>query len=220
MNVNTPGFVKRNVSQLKKKAVKYCYLVFFPILIFSVSAQSQNCADTSFRLRYYSPGSENFGIFFHTNISNNETLLLGYDNDRVQNIYRGALMKINSKGDVLWSKQITEPGRTTHWIKAIELTNRNIAIIGFNISVNSAVAPLIHVILTDKDGNLLWNRSFNNSNYLPLFPNVLTEGQNGDLIFGWNGVSLSQSAYAIIARVNSAGDIIWSKGYNSTNGAI
>ena len=222
MKINTPGFVKRNLSQLKK-AVIYCYLVFLTILIFSVNAQSQNCADTSFRLRYYSPGSENFGILFHTNISNNETLLLGDDNDRVQNIYRGALMKINSKGDVLWSKQITEPGRITYWIKAIELTNRNIAIIGYNISVNSAVAPLIHVILTDKDGNLLWNRSYNNSNYiqnLAVFPNVLTEGQNGDLIFGWNGVSLSQSAYAIIARVNSAGDIIWSKGYNATNGAI
>ena len=195
------------------------------LTLFSFVAASQTCADSSFRVRYYS--TSNFSIREHINTSNNGSILIGSIYGSLTTPASGLVMKVDDGGEVQWSKKIAM-GSTMTLKKVIELSGGGFIIAGEFITKTSQETNIILLKLTS-GGTVAWSKAYSlNNAFLKTDGKqfyIITEGQNGDILTAWRGVHTelnqnSDSSYAVISRLNAAGNLIWSKAFVSKDGVF
>ena len=193
------------------------------LLLFLQTAFAQNneaCADTSYRMRFSSPGKD-FGFYGHCNTADGGTVLVGRLIDITANTSEVVILKLSATGGVVWKTKYRTENTSWRFSRIIEQSNGEIAAFGYASSENK-------IILSkwDRNGTLLWSRNYYLSSNFDqadeLRPYFLSEGLNNDLLFSLKGEhidttnGLSDNTYAIISRINNNGGLIWSKVFGGT----
>lgn len=124
------------------------------------------------------------------------------------------LMKVDNYGNVLWSKEIA-PAVDLRYYKLVVLSDESIVLAENSPYATDPTYSQILFYKFSKDGVLLWNKQLSvgpeaqSSSNIYLLMNM-TEGLNLDLL-----VSVRNNAGgSLIARISSAGSIVWSKTFN------
>ncbi len=114
------------------------------------------------------------------------------------------LIKMNSIGDTLWTKSYGSSGQDFAF--CIQQTfNRGFAVAGFTGGNAS-------LLITDSIGNLIWSKTYGCSGFIKGFY-VSQTSDSGFVICGYtDGFGVTTWAPYVL-KVNSVGDIIWSKVY-------
>ncbi len=128
--------------------------------------------------------------------------------------WNGWLIKTDSYGDTLWTKVFTGP--KFYFIRSgVELPSGNgYVFVGY--TKTSAAGPEdIWLVRTDMDGDTVWTRTFGGSER-EIGLTVL-RATDGDLVIGGDTESFSEGDFdAWVIRVNTSGNLVWSKSYGST----
>jgi gliding motility-associated-like protein len=209
---------------VRKPCILYPILLLIPFLcVFSsVKAQGNSCADTSYRMRFSSPGKE-FRFYTHCNTPDWGTVLIGYMADTGTATNNNiVVLKLDATGRVTWKTAISDlAGNGTYFSRIIEQSNGELAAFGYTQAFNSNVRQVI-LLKFSATGSLLWSNKLSlNSQFAPndmLHPYFLSEGLNHDLLLtigGSHNDANADSTYAVMARINNAGTIAWSKAFTN-----
>ena len=185
------------------------FLIFI-VILFSVQCSfSQNCTDTSFRIKLSSPnGGLRNNLYYigkngisysagrYTNLGNNETI--------------NYLIKINQFGSVLWAKSFK--ASKIYSYKIIELPDNNIILSNFSL------ADQIELLKFDQSGNLIWNKIIqggaNEHFNSPNLQLINDEIYISDYIIPNSGPLASEFLLTLI-KLDISGNILWSKYYHN-----
>lgn len=122
------------------------------------------------------------------------------------------LAKTDASGNLLWIKSFdTSNGLNEEGQCLLEMPNGDLVIAGFQNN-SDGIEDLL-VLRTDKDGNLLWQKTFGTTNE-PEKGYGITLANNGDLVIAGeyrNNTFANKDIY--IVRLNDAGDLIWENTY-------
>ncbi|HEV8283769.1 MAG TPA: gliding motility-associated C-terminal domain-containing protein [Chitinophagaceae bacterium] len=181
-------------------------------LAFVLSVHGQNCADTVFKIGYYS--SDSIYATNHISTAEQETLIIG----EIKNypFKKGLLLKLNKEGNIIWGKQLQGVSKL-NLSKIIQLTDGTFVIAGVALQPNFSHA--VYLAKTDGNGNLLWQNFYtlnNNSNYNEVHVYNICEGLAGDILVSWKrgGINFSvgdDHESSILMRLNPTGGVVWSK---------
>ncbi len=120
------------------------------------------------------------------------------------------LVKADSLGTLIWTKNFLDFGYTYSSSSITELPNGDLIIVGSK-RLNSIIFDDIFIIRTDSNGNTIWeNALFSNSNRYEKARSVKTTTDGNFIIVGssQNGTGFSHNP--ITAKMDTAGTIIWS----------
>ena len=128
------------------------------------------------------------------------------------------IIKVTSKGELLWEKEITEPGQIDETAYSISYTNSGKY---FICSMENSVAEpdSYHpkIIKIDTEGNIDWQRSFlANGKKHHRFNAAST--RNGDIVIvGTSGreVARGYDEDAFMVRIDDSGNIVWTNPYGT-----
>jgi hypothetical protein len=125
------------------------------------------------------------------------------------------LIKLNSNGDTLWTKQIgknTEESANEAW-----QTNDGGYIVVGDVHINLTVgAHHISILKTDSNGNLLWNRAYGSSPGSEIAYDVKPAPNNGYYILGETGFYGAGGKDFLLIKTDSDGVKTWAKTYGYT----
>lgn len=144
-------------------------------------------------------------LFFKT-IDSNYVFSLLYGRDFTMDML---LVKINSIGDTLWAKKLKD----FNVEKALQLKDSSFLFLGYHYSlINNGAdySQKLKVIKTDKNGNLLWQKTIKISK-MDQVADVF-ETDNGDYLFLCQ-ISPKENGrdYPFLMLLNSSGKIVWNK---------
>jgi len=115
------------------------------------------------------------------------------------------IVKVDSSGSVLWSKTVGGPSVESAWY-ATEAIDSGFFVYGNTYSYGSGGADN-YLIKLNKKGDLEWTKTYGNNYFNDL--KGLTNYPDGNSIYCSN-YATSNSADALIAMIDSIGNIIWS----------
>lgn len=198
-------------------------LLFFS---FAVQAQNTGCADTSYRMRFSSPGKD-FTFFTHCNTADGGTVLIGRLTDSSINASDLVIIKLDATGGVVWKSKYDASADTREvFSRIIEQSNGEIAAYGYLIGYSTGGLRKMIVAKWSANGSLLWSKNYLLNSHFDqrdvLHSYFLSEGLNNDLLFSFKGEHISptdalgDSTYAVIVRISNAGDVIWSRVFVGT----
>jgi len=125
-----------------------------------------------------------------------------------------ALARLSAEGQPLWQKgyRNTQPDL---WVSAIAAVEDGAAVLGSRF-----VAPGVEaIVLTriDKNGELLWQRTYEEGDVLA---EALTALPDGGLVFAWSLDETDRPGgeRAEIVRVDRDGDVVWRHRFGPTHG--
>ncbi len=193
------------------------------LLLFVANLQAQNtgCADTSYRMRFSSPGKD-FTFYTHCSTTDGGTVLAGRIINIADSSNEFAIIKLDAAGNIVWRSFL--PYQKRIFISRIlEQTNKEIALLGYFANISSL--PEMAILKFSPSGTFLWCRTYlldsRYTNDFDRHPYFLTEGFNNDLLFTFKGMHYANSnssldddsSYVIITRVTNTGTIVWSKAF-------
>lgn len=119
------------------------------------------------------------------------------------------IIKLNSQGQILWTKHLSTPTLTEQCTQIIQLHNENILIAGFQSppGVKDIFDPFL--IKLTPSGEVLWSRSYGISTQAK-FNSIVTTNDDGFMAVGMmtsNPLQAAQSA--LIIKFNQTGDVEW-----------
>lgn len=120
------------------------------------------------------------------------------------------LVKADTTGGLIWSKNFLDFGYTYAPSSITELPNGDLIIVGSK-RLNSIIFDDIFVMRTNASGNIIWeNALFSNSNRYEKARSVKTTADGNFIIVGssQNGTGFSHNP--ITAKMDTSGTIIWS----------
>ncbi len=188
---------------------------FLPILIlFTNTAKAQDCSDTVFKIRYHAPDS----IYANDHIitTSQETLILG--EIREYPLKKTLLLKLDNKGNKLWSKQYLS-SKKLNATKIVQLSDGSFIIGGTAIQSNQALNLFIAKL--DEAGNLIWQNFYffnNNGNLNNIYLQSISEGIGGEILVSWkrggiNFLAGDDHESSVLMLLNANGSIAWSKNF-------
>ncbi len=125
------------------------------------------------------------------------------------------LVKTNPSGKILWEKTFGGAGRDIAY-DVIETPDGGYLIAGTTKSFTLAVGYDAYLVRTDKDGNLLWQKTYgNNNNDCAYSIAALSDNSGYVLVGGTGGVIVYFTGDVYVIKVNQYGDTIFTKTFNS-----
>jgi hypothetical protein len=134
-------------------------------------------------------------------------------------IFEALLIKMDSSGNVIWSKTYSNFSYGTTVKQIIELQDSNYLIGGHTAGFFRGWD--LYLMKIDKSGNVLWNKGYDSPQW-DEFGFTISEASNHDILIG-GSITDDQSSRtdALIMRTDSNGNINWVKTYGSSfNGRI
>jgi len=151
-------------------------------------------------------------VFGITTDSNNNVILVGYDNVTGSNEWR--IEKRNSNGNLIWSKQIDFSSGDDEAMSVVVDSNDNIIVCGYdNVNGN----PQWRVIKLDSSGNWLWNYTWNPSSDDDEATACGVDSNDNILVGGFDN-SPGNDQW-VVKKLDSNGNEIDSWTYNPTTGS-
>lgn len=144
-----------------------------------------------------------FGSAYNASTTNNEALFI----------------KLNSLGDTIWSKSISQNGFNINAVSVQQTTDSGYIISGFT-NDNNPPYNRIFTARLDLNGELLWSTIFTISNYDQIGYSVKQTLDSGFLIIG-NFTDCSPCfSNAVLIKLTSSGMLSWSKKYHLTSSSF
>ncbi len=186
-------------------------IFFFCLSKFIIAQQNQNFS------KAYLQNIQATGVSL---TSQNDHIIIAED----QNQNAGVIVKINKVGNVLWTRQYSNPADSLEikFTAIIRTQDSNFIAIG-NAMQKSGINGLTHkkgviVLKINSNGDTLWTKTIVDSTKIMTVYGI-EEGDNNDYlitgnvteIFPFNVFSFSM----FVAKLNVNGDLIWSKTYKS-----
>ena len=125
------------------------------------------------------------------------------------------LVKINSSGNVLWSKTYGGPANDEAHALTV-MPDSGFAIAGTTASFGTAASQSGYVVRTDKNGTLLWSKAISQNSDQQLFAIEATD-DGGCIVAGYTYVSTLQLFDILLAKLNANGSKQWVHRYGGSN---
>lgn len=137
-------------------------------------------------------------------------VMVGYTNNTNSNGYDVYLLKTDRWGNLLWEKKFGG----TDWdfgYSVKETTDGGYIIAGGTYSFGQGNEDM-YIIKTDKNGNLLWTKTYGGAN--DDVANVVKNTSDGGYVIAGETKSINDiTGDAYLLKLNAAGDSLWSKYY-------
>jgi hypothetical protein len=156
--------------------------------------------------------NDNFQINSITTTIYNNLLITGFVIDSSQTKVNSFLAKLDNNGNQIWSK--TYYFTKDNFINKTQINNNNILLSGaVAISNNQSDGFQPYLIKTDTSGNLLWVKKYEVINTDDI-TNFALQSPNSEISIITNSIdSTAQLTQPILIKLDSTGQIIWSKKY-------
>ncbi|MBK8708276.1 MAG: PKD domain-containing protein [Flavobacteriales bacterium] len=146
----------------------------------------------------------------HTLTATSDGFIAGGRTDAGGNQYDMQLTKLNTLGEVQWSRYYG----TTGWdwgYKATELANGGFALVGYGDALGTGFAPSGYLVRTDALGNEMWARSISSGNGVDE-AYCVAEASNGDLYVGGRSLGyFTGNVNAFLTKISATGQHIWTR---------
>ncbi len=129
------------------------------------------------------------------------------------------LMKVNERGETLWSKRVPLALRLDEY-ELVEMSDGSLVFVGNSQHNPAPIRSDMLLIKFSCQGEGLWSRNLSmiaSVYHLFLTPYSIKEGKNNDVIISFYGTGASLQ-YSVICRVNSLGNLVWSKTFYGVDG--
>ncbi len=135
--------------------------------------------------------------------------VLGSTIPKAKNSYDLWLIRFNDKGDTIWTKTFgTDLNEKPK--KILQTPDGSYLILGIT---KDSVLEIPVIIRTDKDGNELWQKRFNDGNFY-LGEDIVYDGESGFWVAGSKS-SQKEIQNRWIAKLNENGEIVWEKSFSA-----
>lgn len=168
--------------------------------------------DTVWTLRYNGSSSKKDLIYHIIESADGNFLACGYTTSTTSLTEDVLYMKIDANGQILWTKTWGGSGRERGQ-DLIEVSNGNIAITGYTSSSPAQYFDAF-LLMTDSNGDLLWNRRYGSGTYDDA--NVVRELADGGFILGGQSGNGINGLDQYLIRTAADGAEIWSRKFGST----
>lgn len=146
----------------------------------------------------------------HTLSATSDGFIAGGRTDAGGNQYDMQLTKLNTLGEVQWSRYFGSTGWDWAY-KATELADGGFALVGYGDDLGTGYAPSGFLVRTDANGNAMWSRSISSGNGVDEAYCVM-EGNNGDLYVGGRSLGyFPGNVNAFLTKISSTGQHIWTR---------
>lgn len=176
-------------------------------------AQGISCADTLRTIQYASPAfSPSTGLSGLTAIGTLDGGKLYFFSRQVPGADSLVLFRADAGGNVVWAKEINETEPTYGWFfsHGIELSNGQFVLSGgLNYWGNNAGPELSTILLMDANGNVLWQRQYND---LGIEEGTVAYNANGQMAEGING-EIVVAAAGMLTRLDANGNVVANYSY-------
>jgi hypothetical protein len=143
------------------------------------------------------------------NADSTDFLLLGNNYQKGRNKENISVVKLNLKGDTIWTRSYGNPYRYCNANRIIRTNDGGYAIIGNGSQTDWRVRDIL-IIKTDNLGKVLWSKTYGGKSNEDGI--ALSETDAGDLIIVGQTESYGEGGQDIyILKLNSLGDTIWTK---------
>ncbi|MCL4282888.1 MAG: PKD domain-containing protein [Flavobacteriales bacterium] len=146
----------------------------------------------------------------HTLNATSDGFIAGGRSDAGGNGYDMQLTKLNTLGQVQWSRYYGGP--EWDWAyEAIELADGGFAMVGYGDALGTGYSPSGYLVRTDALGNEMWARTISSGNGVDEAYCVL-EASNGDLYVGGRSLGYFQgNVNAFLTKLSPTGTHIWTR---------
>ena len=208
---------------IKKLLVIFSLIFFVPFIVNaeelkleSIHQHEGNTLATDFNTLYYENGD--YIVSFYAVGNTLDELILNGDRDAI-------LYKYNKDGNLLW-KTNWGGSNIDLFYSAITIDDGGLIAVGQTRSID--VKDLVSngsddgsIVRYDKDGNIVWQKSWGGSDS-DYFRKIVKTSDNNYIIFGTTsstdieGCINNGSADLIILKINLNGDILWKKNFGGS----
>lgn len=143
---------------------------------------------------------------FGTSDSGLEIIKLSDGNYLMQGVYHQEMVlhKINPLGETIWEEIYRYPGGTSNFLYKIrELPNGDI--VGAGSTLNFSESNAGWLIKIDSEGEMIWQRKYNNSDNVDMFYTFLSTTDGGYLLAGQIADTLDNTPDAWLLKVDAWG---------------
>jgi hypothetical protein len=130
---------------------------------------------------------------------------------------KAQIIKVDSSGNLLWSKYYGSANTTDQIYSVVETPEKELIFVG----VKNVYYPLFvvdyqyYLFKTDSLGNIVWEKSYGNRDWLEGYTNIIKTKDNNYLLGG--GVNYTPNYLdktpLQLTKINSNGDTLWEKKY-------
>jgi len=117
------------------------------------------------------------------------------------------LMKLNKDGNIVWQKVFNDGGGYRKLI--VPTSDGGYIATGIIYDLNSSY-PDAWIVKLDKNGNILWQKSYGTAAVEGL-NGIIQTSDNGYLVTGYTTAILKKTANIWLMKLNESGNIIWQK---------
>lgn len=129
--------------------------------------------------------------------------------------YDGLCVKIDSKGDTLWTRSYSSKGNYLY-INSIEQTiDSGFIMAGTNYS-NTEPKTSVYVAKCNLSGNLQWSKKLTAGNYNNVANSIKQTPDSNYILTGYFENNTPFATYAFLTKLSTDGSLMWSKKYNDT----
>jgi hypothetical protein len=153
----------------------------------------------------------NEGTYAFINTSDGQYLYAGLESHPSANI---GLIKTDTSGTVLWAKDYGGTNNEEAFA-AVEANDSGYVLAGYTQSYGAGNIDGM-VIKTDKNGNMLWVKTYGGAADEKIYSMVKTSGNEYLLLGSTNSFGLDSSDIFVI-KIDDSGNIIWSKTYGTVH---
>ena len=133
------------------------------------------------------------------------------------NMNRGTILKIDSKGDLVWEKQLGDPD-INHFpyivLKGVTGTPDSCFIISGYTCTDECQSTDALCIKINSEGELLWSKTYN-YNQASEFTSIRQTSDSGYVMTG----SINNEQKILVSKINASGDLVWTSILQSGNHA-
>ncbi|MBL8016135.1 MAG: T9SS type A sorting domain-containing protein, partial [Ignavibacteria bacterium] len=153
--------------------------------------------------------NNNFGVLKRI-IQTTDGGYVSVGTDRINNIDKMYLVKVNNLGNVLWTRIIGVGSTQGNWV---EQTSDSGLIIGGSID-SAMFNNKVYLVKTDSQGNIVWDKTYSNSNLDQCY--CVKQIFDGGYILACRTTPSNLNKVMFI-RTDSSGNMIWKKIYGNNS---
>ena len=183
------------------------------------------CPDTTIRKLFNAKGLQEI-VYCSYAAMNGDVLIGGVSRDTsLGYAYFGHLLRVNSKGKILWAKQYNDINIATISVLFIkELADGSIFISGdyLKAGVNgNNPFPTMMISKLRSTGDIIWSKTYQSvlstCNYVPVRITAIAEGINNEILFGASLSNCPYPQFQVVGKLSSQGSLLWDKSIKQWN---
>lgn len=183
------------------------------------ATNSISCADTSSSILLDKPFTNQYPGFLAKTKDGNILITDGSQNYTMTSLFKADLIKCTEAGDVIWAKEIDAgDAADCYYYRSFEASDLSIYVVGYYVPMGGDYEMFISKL--DKDGNVLWSKTFQTSiagmNDHTMSCYQITEDGNNDIYF----TGTIGNSKAAILKTDKNGTVLWSKAVQTTNSTV